>query len=302
MAVLVVNPVFESSRTTASAAPIAFNYTPGVVPVVVVAIRSAVVDTVTLGVQSPTYQDTSDANWSVYLFVNPSAAEQELAYTFTANATGHSHVFGLSNVNVSGLTSFADFFQNITYALGTNSGERVRSVTVTGPGAHINILGHATPVAISAFGSGQTEHSGYEPGVSDPRRQFLFSKQGTDQSVSVSYTYPESTAWREVRFAVGEVSSTPTVGIRTPLIYEPNESASIVSNSSSVTVRVWHDDDIAGAPDEVLTSQSVSGGRIAFGVDGPSLGAPISYQAEWDGDDGPLFVQVKNATTIDLGV
>lgn len=89
-------------------------------------------------------------------------------------------------------------------------------------------------------------------------------------------------------------------GITSDLIKEPNLPDTNVDNASNVTVRVWHGATITGAPDEVLTDQSVTSGRLEFEVTGPAVGAAISYQARWLVGGADRFFEVLNVAATDL--
>lgn len=90
-------------------------------------------------------------------------------------------------------------------------------------------------------------------------------------------------------------------GIVSDAIKEPNESDQNVANSSVVTVRVWHGATITGAPDEVLSNQSITDGVLTF-EPGVLVGDPVSYQARWEvGDPAEdRFFEVLNDTAADL--
>jgi hypothetical protein len=92
-------------------------------------------------------------------------------------------------------------------------------------------------------------------------------------------------------------------GIVSDTLKEPNESDQNVANASNVTVRIWHSATIAGAPDEVLSDQSIASGVLTFEVTGPVVDDPVSYQARWMTGDDPAqdrFFEVLNATVVDL--
>lgn len=92
-------------------------------------------------------------------------------------------------------------------------------------------------------------------------------------------------------------------GIQTDIIKEPNSSNANVANASNVTVRIWHGATISGAPDEVLTNQSIASGVLSFEA-GVAVSDPVSYQARWTvtvGEDTEdRFFEVLNDTAVDL--
>lgn len=91
-------------------------------------------------------------------------------------------------------------------------------------------------------------------------------------------------------------------GIQSATLMQPNAD-SPVANASNVTVRIWHGDAISGAPDELLSNQSITSGVLEFEVQA-SVDDPISYQARWTvtvGEDTEdRFFEVLNQAAIDL--
>ena len=61
----------------------------------------------------------------------------------------------------------------------------------------------------------------------------------------------------------------------------------------------WHGATISGAPDEVLSNQSITGGVLSFAA-GVSVSDPVSYQARWTASGEDRFFEVLNQSAIDL--
>ena len=91
----------------------------------------------------------------------------------------------------------------------------------------------------------------------------------------------------------------PTPGIRSVVLKEPNEANSNAANASNVTVRIWHGATFSGAPDEVLTDQSIADGVLEFEA-AVDVDDPVSYQASWTVGGQTRYFEVVNAPAIDL--
>lgn len=100
-------------------------------------------------------------------------------------------------------------------------------------------------------------------------------------------------------FAFAGAGAVAVPGIQSDVLKEPNAADQNVANASNVTVRIWHGDTITGAPDEVLTNQSIASGVLSFRA-AVSVGDPVSYQARWTVDTEDRFFEVIDATAIDL--
>jgi hypothetical protein len=88
-------------------------------------------------------------------------------------------------------------------------------------------------------------------------------------------------------------------GIRSTLLKEPNLPDSDTANASNVSVWVWHGATFSGAPDEVLTNQSITDGVLEFEA-AVAVSDPVTYFARWIVGGQDRFFAVLNAAAIDL--
>lgn len=282
------------------------------------------------GGASPTYTEdvagqqlegTTTANPRAYIFRRNNITDAPTSVTITTAAG----VPGGRTYNILEIDNLAD-------AGPTQSNVSTRAFATTATATVTTATANEIGVAFAGMGgiidrtiNGSAGWTGGHPGdaIDTPARSFdnadvgsagsvsfVATNDGAQWIVAALYTYAASGGGpaaatgngnlaHSLGFAFAGSGAVQMVGVTSDTLKEPNEADQNVANASNVTVRVWHGSTITGAPDEVLTDQSITGGVLSFPVM-VGLGAAVSYQARWTVSAEDRFFEVVNATSIDL--
>jgi hypothetical protein len=227
----------------------------------------------------------SDVAIFIYRRNNITTAPTQITITTSTQAAGSYAILEYDNLDAASFLQFnktaREFVTSRTATVTTATADEIGLAFAAGSGT------------ISTSSDGWTQN--FDGSGS---RIFDNPNLGAAGSKSVTVTQgPEQ--WMILAFYTYGIVATPSgLGINTPLLKEPNVPNANVANATNVTVNIWHSATISGAPDEVLTNQSITDGILTFPVDA-ELNTMVSYIARWTADSEPRFFRVLNVPVID---
>lgn len=194
---------------------------------------------------------------------------------------------------IAGIASETDFGQS-TLLEPSDSGSLLISI------AHVNNDG-GNPPTLSVKSSAATTVYVVTEGA---QGETWFDKEDSgglayeEGASAIGWTVDISTR-HQAHSAIAIAYEAGIPAIRTEKIYEPNQD-SPVADANNVTVRIWKSSSISGAPDDVLTNQTISDGILESRPTGMDVGDSVSYQLSWTTSaDNDRFIEAKDQTVED---